>query len=326
MAGRKHLALATALFAGLTFGPASASAEPFTFVALGDMPYGEKAEVYPPFEALIGEINNRAPAFSIHVGDTKAGRGACSDQRLIEQLDYLNSFESAVVYTPGDNEWTDCHREAAGSMDPLDRLAFIRKSYFEEPGRSFGMKPMPVESQAEVMADAFAGYPENIRFEMDGVHFVVTHVVGSNNNFEARSMSAVEEFFARNDANIAWLKDSFNEAVEADATAFVLAIHANMFEFGFNEFGREGFLRHSGFKSFAEALVQDANAFGRPVLLVYGDSHIYRITRPFKKTAPNLTALEVFGAADMHAVEISVDTDTAEVFDFRPIWNPGLSQ
>jgi len=326
MTRRMHAAVAAALFAGTTAGVSIASAEPFDFVVLGDMPYGEKAEVYPPFEALIAEINRRAPAFTIHVGDTKAGRGECSDDWLSEQLDYMNSFESALIYTPGDNEWTDCHRDIAGSMDPLDRLAFIRDNYFTEPGASLGMKPMPVESQAEVMAAAYAGYPENVRFEVDGVHFVTAHVVGSNNSFEARDLATAEEFFARNDANIAWLNDSFRRAIDADAPALVLAIHANMFEFDFNEFGREGFLRHSGFKAFGEKLVEHTNAFGKPVLLVYGDSHIYRITRPFKTTAPNLIALEVFGSSDMHAVEVSVDTRTTEVFGFRPVWNPGQSQ
>ena len=28
-----------------------------------------------------------------------------------------------VVYTPGDNEWTDCHRASAGGYLPTERLA-----------------------------------------------------------------------------------------------------------------------------------------------------------------------------------------------------------
>lgn len=304
----------------------SAKAELYTFIALGDAPYGEQATVYPQFEALLAEINRRQPAFTIHVGDTKAGRGQCSDAWLTEQFDYLNTLESAAIYTPGDNEWTDCHRESAGSMDPLDRLAFIRQIYFTEPGMSLGMKPIEVESQALLMAGEHGGYPENVRFTMDGVAIVTAHVVGSNNNFEIRDPAAVTEFFGRNAANIAWLDDSFKKAIAENAPALVLAVHANMFEFGFNEFGQEGFLRHSGFKTFGERLVEHTTEFGKPVLLIYGDSHIYRITRPFKKSAPNLTALEVFGAADMHAVEISVDVDQPEVFGFRPVMNPSLSQ
>ena len=52
-------------------------AEPFTFVALGDMPYGQPAEVFPAFETLIETVNATQPAFTIHVGDTKSGSTLC---------------------------------------------------------------------------------------------------------------------------------------------------------------------------------------------------------------------------------------------------------
>ena len=51
----------------------SAPAAEFKFVALGDLPYGPPAKVYPPFERLIAEINAKAPAFTVHIGDTKSG-------------------------------------------------------------------------------------------------------------------------------------------------------------------------------------------------------------------------------------------------------------
>jgi hypothetical protein len=35
-----------------------------------------------------------------------------------------------VIYTPGDNEWTDTHDERVGSHDPLERLASIRRIFF----------------------------------------------------------------------------------------------------------------------------------------------------------------------------------------------------
>lgn len=44
---------------------------------------------------------------------------------------------------------------------------------------------------------------------------------------------------------------------------------------------------------------------------------------PFRKRLPALVDLEVFGADQMHAVEVMVDTDDPAVFAFRPIWNPG---
>ena len=120
--------LATALLA------APAIAQEFSFVAIGDMPYGQPSEVYPLFEALIRRIDELDPALVVHVGDTKSGSTLCSDEVLGDQLGYLNSFEAPVLYTPGDNEWTDCHGEAAGGFDPLERLADIRDTYFTKPG------------------------------------------------------------------------------------------------------------------------------------------------------------------------------------------------
>ncbi|GIX13177.1 MAG: hypothetical protein KatS3mg118_1136 [Paracoccaceae bacterium] len=308
----RHALLALALTAR------AAAAEPFTFVALGDMPYGAPEQVYAPYAALIDAVNAAAPDLVIHVGDTKSGSTPCSDQMLDDQLGFLNRFQAAVLYTPGDNEWTDCHRKAAGKFDPLDRLAYIRRTYFADPAHSLGARPVPVESQAA------AGYPENARLIHKGVMFVTAHVVGSNNNFETRDIRAVEEFMARDAANVRWLDESFRKAAEAGAAAVVVAIQADMFEFDFDEFGKEGWLRHSGFNRFGPALQKAAAGFGGPVLLVFGDSHIHRIFRPFPQTAPNVTALEVHGDRDMHATLVTVDPARPHPFSFAVIANPAM--
>lgn len=307
----------------LTAGAAFAGDKPFTFVALGDIPYGKPAKVYPPFKTLIGQVNALKPAFTIHIGDTKSGSTPCSDKMLLDQLDFMNSFDAPLVYTPGDNEWTDCHRRKAGRFDPIERLTFLRKHYFSGGPRSLGKTPMKLERQSDMMKE-FKGYPENTRFVKDGVHFVAAHVVGSNNNFEVRDRRAIAEFFARDKANVAWLNAGFEEAAAANAKALVLAIHADMFKPGFFRAKKEAFSGASGFKRFGDSLLKKAAAFKKPVLLIYGDSHKYRITRPFPKKAPNVVALQVFGAKEMHAVKVTVDTNKPAVFDIQPIKNKAL--
>ena len=308
----------------LTAGAASAD-QPFTFVALGDMPYGKPAKVYAPFKTLIGQVNALKPAFTIHIGDTKSGSTPCSDKMLLDQLGFMNSFDAPLVYTPGDNEWTDCHRRKAGRFDPIERLAFLRKHFFAHGPQSLGKVPMKLERQSDLVKE-FAGYPENARFVKAGVHFITAHVVGSNNNFEVRDRRAIAEFFARDKANVAWLKAGFEGAMAAKAKALVLAIHADMFKPGFFRAKKEAFSGASGFKRFGDALIKKAAAFKKPVLLIYGDSHKYRITRPFPKKAPNVVALQVFGAKHMHAVKVKVDTNKPEVFDIRPIKNKALAK
>ena len=308
----------------LTAGAALADDKPFTFVALGDMPYGKPAKVYPPFKVLIGQVNALKPAFTIHIGDTKSGSTPCSDKMLLDQLDFMNSFDAPLVYTPGDNEWTDCHRWSAGRFDPIERLAFLRKHYYSRGPRSLGKATMKLERQSDLMRE-YSGYPENARFVKEGVHFVAAHVVGSNNNFEVRDRRAIAEFFARDAANVAWLNAGFDRAIAAKAKALVLAIHADMFKPGFFRAKKEAFSGASGFKRFGDALIKKAAAFKKPVLLIYGDSHKYQITRPLPKKAPNVRALQVFGARQMHAVKVTVDTKKPEVFGIEPIKNKALA-
>lgn len=299
---------------------APALAGDLRLVALGDMPYGKPAKVYPPYEALIGAINARAPDLVIHVGDTKSAKIPCTDAYLAEQRAYLDSFDAPTLYTPGDNEWTDCHRKKAGRFDPLERLAHIRATYFADPGTSFGGARMALEHQGD------AGFPENARALVDGVMVVTAHVVGSNNGFEPRAPEGVAEFFARDAATIAWMDAGFDAADRAGAGALVLAYHADMFEFDFGETGEGKWLRHSGFRNFGKALRKRAGKFGRPVLLVFGDSHRHRVFAPFPDKAPNVTALEVFGDEDMHAVEVTVRRapGAAPRFEIVPLLNPAL--
>jgi len=299
-----------------------ATAAEFTFVALGDMPYGPQEQAYPAFKALIEEINRRAPVFTFHLGDTKSGLDPCSDELLLEQRDFMNSFASALVYTPGDNEWTDCHRLLAGAYDPLERLAFIRRHYFPTD-ESLGGHPIRIERQADVLS-GFESFVENSRFRHGSVWFVTAHVVGSNNNFDAvEGSDATKEFVARDEADRVWLADSFDKAQAAGADAVVVVIHADMFGDGFDP-ERETFAHASGFKAFGETIITKARSFRKPVLLLFGDSHEFRIFHPFPRSAGNLTAVEVYGAEHIHAVEVTVDPDTEAVFTVNPVQNPSL--
>lgn len=310
-------------FIGLCFAlSAGAGAAEFTFVALGDMPYGPREQAYPAFKALIAEINRRAPVFTFHLGDTKSGLDPCSDQLLLEQRDFMDSFASALVYIPGDNEWTDCHRLLAGAYDPLDRLRFIRMHYFPT-AKSLGRQPIRLERQADVMP-GFEPFVENSRFRHEAVWFVTAHVVGSNNNFDAvEGSDATGEFLSRDKANLVWLAESFDKAEATNAKAMVVAIHADMFRDGF-EPDRETFDPASGFKNFGEALVAQARSFRKPVLLLFGDSHEFQVSRPFPRSAGNLTAVGVYGGEDMHAVAITLRLGSTPMFAFDPVLNPAL--
>ena len=286
----------------------------FSFVALGDLPYGAAEKAYAPYRALIDRINQSAPAFSIHIGDIKSGSTACSDQEFANQLAHFQRFHGPVVYTPGDNDWTDCHRLDNGAYDPIERLATLRKQFFP-PGRSLGHTAMPVENQPAAM-HAHAQFVENQRWVREGVVFATLHIVGSNNNLEGRDPAAMQEFFARDAANVAWIQDTFDWAQKNAARAVVFAFQADVFDTksAFEDFpGWSGFRRTVG-----QTLLPLAKQWGKPVLVVHGDSHHFRFDQPFsidKNRLSNVTRLIVPGASDVRAVRVLVTSEANFQFE-----------
>jgi hypothetical protein len=292
----------------------------FSFVALGDMPYNLPGDIVK-FDRLIAAVNKLKPAFTIHVGDTKGGATPCSDAEFQRILDQLQTFEGALVYTPGDNEWTDCHRRDAGGFDPRERLAKVRAMFFAQPAKSLGKTPLDVESQAQAMP-AYAAYVENARFARADVQFISVHVVGSNNGFEAQDPAAATEFFVRDKANVAWIDDGFKRAQATNAKAIVIFMQA---EFDQARFPNGSMPRQSGFTSVLDAIERGARTFGKPVLVINGDEHFIEL-KPLQnsrgKPIPNVLKLMVYGEDDVHAVRVIVDPDSAGVFGFVPLIAP----
>ena len=293
-------------------------AQPFSFVALGDLPYGSEAHAYPPYRALIGTINKMHPPFSIHIGDIKSGVTLCSDQEFQAQVGHFKMFEAAVVYTPGDNEWTDCYRANNGAFEPQERLQALRQRFFT-PGQSLGKAPLQLQNQS-TLDPAYAKFIENQRWLHQQVLFVTLHIVGSNNNFEVRDPSAVAEFFERDKANVAWIRDAFASAKQSSAKAIVFAMQADVFE---SKSTREDFPGHSGFlNSIGNTLLPLAAEAAIPVLLIHGDSHVFRFDQAFtlnKKPLKNLTRLVVPGESDVRAVHVTVDVSQRLPFSVRLI-------
>ena len=278
----------------------------FSFVALGDLPYGPPEKAYGPYRSLIDRINLEVPAFSVHVGDFKSGSTLCSDEEFANQLAHFQRFKGAVVYTPGDNEWTDCHRNNNGSFDPLERLAALRQKFFST-GQSLGAKPLSVQNQSTDKTAPFSKYIENARWMNQGVMFATLHIVGSNNNLESRNIAANREFFERDAANVAWIQSTFEQARLQNAAAVVFAFQADVLE---NKTPWEDFPGWSGFRtSIGQTLMPLANSWGKPVLVVHGDSHQFKIDQPFqldKKPLKNVTRLIVPGASDVRAVKVTI--------------------
>lgn len=297
---------------------AGASVERFSFAALGCMPYGEAN--YPAFERLIAEINRHAPAFTVHCGDTKGGGERPTEEFLLRMKTWFDAFDGPLIYTPGDNEWTDVHRESNGRQDPLVWLGKVRATYFSEE-RSLGRRPLPLVTQRR--DPRFAKFVENARWTVGGVVFATVHVVGSHNNHNPDLPGAMEEFALRDAANEAWVRAAFAQARETNAPGLALFFQAQPFAY---TYGQDG--RMPGFRRFLDTVEAEARAWGKPVLLVHADEHRYRLEQaiPFERggdPVPNVTRLETFGAGDIHGVLVTVDPASPQVFLAGPLLVPG---
>lgn len=289
----------------------------FHFCALGDMPYYLPAD-YERFDNVIDVVNAENPAFTVHVGDTKSGSSLCSDENYQRTLKSFSRFEHPLIYTPGDNEWTDCNRAAAGDWDAVERLSLVRKLFFKDSNTLGGGDAFKLTVQSS--DPQFATYVENRMWSKGGVVFATVHVVGSNNNRQENIPGAVEEFLGRDEANEAWLDTVFNRASSTNAPALALFIHANPFRDLKDE--RDP---NAGFARFLEQLQKRTIAFEKPVLLVHGDTHYFRIDKPMmhegtkRDSVENFTRLEVFGASNMHALRIDVDPSSPQVFSANQV-------
>ncbi len=298
--------------------PAPAQAERFSFMALGDMPYNIPGD-YAAFARLITRTNALKPAFTIHVGDIISGQTRCDDELYGRVRDLFATFEGALVYTPGDNEWTDCHRVNSGGMDPIERLARVRQLFFADPAKSLGRTPLRLVSQSQ--SPQFSKFVENARWERAGVVFATLHVVGSNNNLQ-RDQAAVNEYIERNTANLAWIDATFAHARETGARGVVLAFQAHL------RFEREPpeTDQRSGFNDTLNALKRHAIAWGKPLLLIHGDYHNLVIDQPLigpgRRRIMNVTRLMVHGENLVHGTLVHIDTENPDLFSFQPVYIP----
>jgi hypothetical protein len=280
------------------------------FGVFGDGPY--RSWEVGRFRRLIADVNRTDLAWFLHVGDIFWY--PCSEKNYQRSLTAMNSIRHPVVYTPGDNEWTDCHESIAGRYPPLDRLALLRRTFFAHPTRSLGATPMALTSQGEDASHA--EFVENARWVRGGFVFATVHMVGEGNARDpGRGVETNAEVDRRIAAALAWLDDAFALADSLSLTGVVIAMH-----------GSPGLQYHPqpriGYEAFLDQLETHVKAFDGPVLLIHGDGHNYRVDHPLRDRAsyeplPNFTRLETFGSPDIGWVRVVVDTISGE-FSFEP--------
>jgi hypothetical protein len=247
------------------------------------------------------------------------------------------------MFTPGDNDWTDCDRPKNGGYNSLERLDYQRRVFFSTP-YSFGQKRLlqEVQTGAPYCLDAKGNSVpcvENRRWVVGNVVYVTLNIQGSCNNLCDTAPNPAE-YAARNAANIAWMQEAFALATQRKASALMIISQADV---GFDSHSWDAPNRDpvtlvqagadpDGFRDFLLALRQQVIAFRKPVAYVHGDSHYFRIDKPFLDAKglrlENFTRVETFGnnAAnglnDVQWVKVLVDPRSREVFSYAPMIVP----
>ena len=91
----------------------------------------------------------------MHLGDIKNGSSQCTTSYFEQIRADFDGFADPLVYTPGDNEWTDCHRANNGAFWPAGpvlngdtrpaRLDEVHRIFFPAPGWTLGQHARRVE-------------------------------------------------------------------------------------------------------------------------------------------------------------------------------------
>ena len=267
----------------------------FTFAALGDAPYYEHEE--PAFISMMAELNREPLAFAVHVGDFKNGHSDCSEALYLQRKEWFELSRNPFIYVPGDNEWTDCWRRAAGRYDPLERLRKLREVFFAD-ARSLGQRRLTLTRQSDI--DARYPYPEHARWVHEGALFVTLNVPGSDNNF-ARDRA---EFNARGVAVHEWIAQSFRFARAQQLAGVILMMQADPWV-------AVGARRYA-FTPLFDALISETMNFSGEVMLIHGDTHRFRFDHPLlnpetRRPLANFTRIEVFGSPSVNWVRVRVE-------------------
>ena len=330
------------------------SADPLTLAVYGDWPYSLDLLAAAP--TLIDSINSDPKVrLVMHVGDIHSGSMPCTGAGLVPLpatanpgwnqgiFNLFQQFKDPVVYTPGDNEWTDCHKTKEGSSGyPLNELVSIRSLFFAHPGQTLGGRNMEVETQANEFSQAYpadAQFVENVMWEQSQVVFVTLNVPGSNNdtlpwsggtgaflNEAARQQEVAE----RTAADIRWLKAAFAQANEEDAKAVLIGLQADMWDPAALVAGGDGL---DAYRPLVQTLADLSVHFGRPVLLINGDSHLFEVDQPLAdpssatgkihgtQAVPNLTRITVQGSTNKPSewLRLTIDPRSPQMFSWENV-------
>jgi hypothetical protein len=229
----------------------------------GDLPYSD-VQGTTGLTNLIMDMNSQNLAFTAHDGDLKGGNSipgsvihtTCANELYSQALGYFDSLKAPAVFTPGDNDWTDCdrpsnkpdqskdgtaqeeHPKDGPVFNSLERLDYERSLFFSGTyaTSTFGQHRMHQAVQGVTVGvdhTPCLGFSqpnvpcvENRRWTYRGVTYATINIQGSCNNLCDTSPNPTE-YAARNAADIAWMQETFEVAKKRDSAAIMFITQAD---------------------------------------------------------------------------------------------------
>jgi hypothetical protein len=267
-----------------------------SFAVFGDVPY-DKKELYLA-RRLIKEINSIDLSAVIHVGDSFSG--PCTIDQYKESFEIFKKITHKFIFTPGDNDWSDCVYENGGSFEPLERLTILRNYILESRSKS-------IRSQDN--------FPENVIWVDSDIVFATLHLVGRENFtkfFSGRTIEHDNFNNERENANIEWVQVAFDKARDLNSSTIVILFHADpRIEKPENNSYRQKY------NAVLLALEKEAKMFKGSILLIHGDTHHYKSDNPMidrnsGKIIKNVHRIIVPGSPEVGYIYVNI-SDNGEI-------------
>src|SRR4029077_10878764 len=163
----------------------------------------------------------------------------------------------------------------------------IRSIFFAHPGQTLGQNPMQVTSQADAFDPAHpedAQFVENVMWEQSKTVFVTLNIPGGSNNdidpwFSKATPNAAQplEMAARTAADVRWLNAAFVKAEADNAHSVVIVGQSDMWDTA----DPPSHQRNN--EPIIAAMASNSLTYGKPVLYLNGDSHVYRSDNPLQQ-------------------------------------------
>lgn len=212
--------------------------------------------------------------FIVHVGDIWGGADYLPEEHYVRVAQCLKRSAIPVVIVPGDNEWND--------LDDPD----LGWKYWERHllGLEQHWKNAPALWRQDVR-------PENVAWVSNRVLLIGINLVGG-------AVHDPDEWATRHLQDAQWVSENF-ERYGAGVSSAVVFAQASP--------NRKHAVFLDGFKS-------AANDFGKPVLYLHGDGHVWEVEDGW--LAPNILRVQVDQVRRNPPVQVTVTTHPERPFHF----------